>query len=256
MADDPRTDTPGGGDSNKFYGEFIGIVENTENPPANMKMCVQVRVYTVFDKAPLKDLPWAEYKLPIGARPNDGTFRPARKGDLVWIDFPYGGDTRRPRITGSKHHNPDGDPNLPHEAWAGPDAYEHKRTGEEPDPAAHKYHEDEISTQHGVTVERNKDGSFAVYQRKSGTEICIDKDGNIIIHSEKDIYRSATGNSKAVITGDEDEYIEGSQKTTAMNGIEHDGGSGSPAGNVNGLCICALTGKPHAMISSNVKSSL
>jgi hypothetical protein len=244
-----------GTEQNTFDGEYVGVVESIDDPKKFYR--IQVRVYGVFtDKVPAKDLPWAEIKLPVGCRPNDGHAMPLKKGDLVWVDFPYGSDTRRPRITGSVHYCPENHPNLPHEAWAGPDAFHHKRAGEEPAPAAHKYCEDEASTQNGVTVERNLDGSFAVYQRKTGTEVCIDKDGNITLHSEKDIYRSAKGNSKAVIIGNETEYIEGEQKTTAMKGVEHDGGSGSPKGNVQGDCICSYSGKPHAMISSNVKSSL
>ena len=256
---DPRTDAPSGGDSNKFYGEEIGIVENTAGPPPGMKYCVQVRVYGVFtDKTPVKDLPWAEIKLPTGCRPNDGHARPLKKGDLVWVDFPYDGDTRRPRITGSKHYCPDGKPNLPHEAWAGPDSYQHKRTAEEPEPSEHAYYEDEISTQHGVTIERNKDGSYAIYQRESGTEVTITKDGHLIFHVEGNIYRSTTeGNSVALIDGNETEHIIKHQATTANEGSNHDGGNtGDVKGNVNGHCLCTYTRKPHPMISSNVKSSL
>lgn len=247
---------PTGGDSNKVYGEKIAVVESTADPKLWYR--VQVRVYTVFTaNVATSDLPWAEIKLEVGARPNGGHAMPLKKGDLVWVDFPYDGDTRRPRITGSVHYCPDNHPNIPHEAWAGSESFQHKRTGEEPAQADHAYYEDEVSTQHGITIERNKDGSYCVYQRTSGTELTITKDGHMILHVEGDIYRSTTkGDSKATIDGKEQIFISKKQETTAMGGIDHDGGSGGVKGNVQGDCICPYTRKPHAMISSNVKSSL
>jgi hypothetical protein len=213
-------------------------------------------VYGVFsDKVPKKDLPWAEYRLPLGARANDGTFCPVKKGDYVWVDFPYQGDTRRPRITGSVHFAPDGVPNLPHEAFAGPDVFEHKRAGEESAPADHAYGEDEVSSQHGVTLERNKDGSVSIYQRTSGSEICIDKDGNVIIHGEKGILLSSAESAKGVVAEDFKITVQGAAKIIAMGKIALDGGSADTAGAVTGACICAFTGAPHPDFSKEIELS-
>lgn len=256
MSGNPLETSPTGGDSNKFFGEYVARVESIDDPKEWYR--VQVRVFAVFTpNVPKKDLPWAEIKLPLGARPNEGFAVPLKPGDLVWVDFPHGpGDTRRPRITGSVHYCPENHPNLPHEAWGGPSAYLHKRTGDEPLPASHGYHQDEASTVNGVTIERNKDGSYAVYQRTSGTELTITKDGDMIWHVEGDIYRSTTkGNSKAYIDGSEDIFIRKGQKTTAMEGIDHDGGTGNLLGVRNGHHICSYTRKPVAHISGTVRST-
>ncbi len=238
----------------RVYGEHVGIVEDTADPKKLLR--VRVRVFGVFtDKVPVDDLPWAEYKLPVGASLKRGTFTPVQKGDYVWVAFPFDGDTRRPIITGGVHHAPGSVPNLPHEVFVGPDAYKHKRVSGEPKPANHVYHEDEVSTLHGVTIERNKNGSYSVYQRSSGTELTITKEGHMILHVEGDVYRSASGNSIVKITGDETETISGHQKTTAEQGIDHDGGSGSVKGVVTQACLCSFTGKPHADVSTNVKAS-
>jgi hypothetical protein len=174
----------------KYYGEHIGRVECIDDP--NHLMRVQVRVFSIHtEQVPMKALPWAEYKLPLGARVNDGFFTPVDLGDYVWVDFPYNTDPRRPRITGSVHMAPGKVPNFPHEAFAGASKLVHKTTGEEPAPAAATYHRNCVYTQHGVTIEINEDTSFAVTQRASGTAIRISPQGDITLHSEKKIFASA-----------------------------------------------------------------
>jgi len=191
---------PLGGDSNKFHGEYIGKVESIEDPEKLLR--VQVRVFSVFtDDVPKDDLPWAEYRLPVGSRFNDGFFIPADVDDLVWVKFPYDGDTRRPVIIGSAHYAPDGKPNFPHEAWAGDDMHEHKRTGKENVPAANAYHEDVVFTQHGTTIELRKDTSIAIIQRGTGTELYVHPDGTLVIHGEKHIYFSSVNDTEGKVGG-------------------------------------------------------
>lgn len=259
---------PLGGESNRFLGEYIGRVESTADPDKLLR--VQVRVFAVFtDDVPLVDLPWAEYRLPVGSRFNDGFFIPADVGDYVWVKFPYGGDTRRPVIIGSAHYAPDGKPNFPHEAWAGPEMHTHKRTGNEPVPAENAYHEDVVFRQHGVAVEMCKDTSVRVFQQTTGTEIEIDPQGNITLHGNKNIYFSAVdhaegivgknisvsvgGNADITVGGKADITVSG--KTTLQSNIVEINGGGSVKGTVQGDCICALTGKPHAHISPTVLES-
>jgi len=183
---------PLGGDSNKFNGEYIGKVEALDDPKNLLR--VRVRVYSVFtDDVPVTDLPWAEYRLPVGSRFNDGFFIPADVGDLVWVKFPYDGDTRRPVIIGSAHYAPDGKPNFPHESWVGPNVFAHKRHGWEPSPAIHNYHEDVVFTQHGASIELREDTSIAIIQRGTGSEIYIHPDGSIVIHGENTLSMSSTG---------------------------------------------------------------
>lgn len=253
------SEKPDGKEQGRYYGEYIGIVESTDDP--SLLMRVQVRVYGVFTaKVPTKDLPWAEYKLPIGARVNDGYFTPVDVGDIVWVDMPYNGDSRRPRITGSVHHTPGKIPNFPHEAFAGTGKLTHKTTGEEPSPAPAQYHKNAVYTQHGVTIEVNEDKSLSITQRQTGTAIRVSPQGDVTIHGEKSIYLSARengrviieGNAKIDVSGDTDITIRGVCNLTAFDKINLDGGGGEMAGVITGKSICPITSLPHSDPSTNV----
>ena len=209
---------PLGGDSNKFQGEYIGKVESVDDPKKLLR--VQVRVYSIFtDDVPVADLPWAEYRLPVGSRFNDGFFVPVDVGDLVWVKFPYGGDTRRPVIIGSAHYAPGGQPNFPHESWAGPNGFAHKRTGEEPAPAGHAYHKDAVFTQHGATVELREDSSIAIIQRGTGTEIYIHPDGTLVVHGEQDIHFSSKNDTKGVVGANLEIHVNGSTSVVSVGQV-------------------------------------
>lgn len=214
---------PSGGDSHKFFGDYIGKVESIADPKKLLR--VQVRVYGVFtDSVPARDLPWAEMMLPLGARPNDGLFIPMRVGDFVQCKF-IEGDTRRPVILGSVHHAPGSQPNLPHEAWQGPSPHAHKRTGTEPAQPAHGYHEDVVFTQNGCTIEMNKDGSVAVYQRSSGSEVCISANGDIVIHGESNLHFSSVTDTNGEVGADLNITVAGNTtiNTSGNTDIHSDG---------------------------------
>jgi hypothetical protein len=245
---------PTGQQQSQFFGEYIAKVESVSDPDNLMR--VQVRVYGVFtDNVPKADLPWAEYKLPIGVRVNDGFFTPVDVNDYVWVDFPYSGDPRRPRITGGVHHAPGKVPNLPHEAFAGSQKLTHKTTGEEPAPSAAEYHKNVVYTQHGITIEMNVDHSFTVTQRATGTAIRVSPEGDITLHSEKNIFASAIENLKAIFEGNAQIKVTGKTELISMGKMDLDGGSGDLSGVVTMLCICPFTGKPHSDYSSEVKAS-
>ena len=189
----------------KYFGERVARVIDTEDPEGLLK--VKVRVLGVMDDALEENLPWAEYKLPVGARLNEGFFTPVQPLDYVWVDFPYDGDTRRPRITGGVHFAPEEAPNLPHEAWEGSDAISHKRTGDEGEPAASEYHTDAEYSQFGILIEivKGEDadtGSFRLTHKGTGTAIEITPAGNITIHSEGSVNLSATDDFNAIVGGD------------------------------------------------------
>lgn len=176
----------------KQLSEYRAQVVNTKDPERLLR--VQVRVPGWWDAVPEEDLPWAEYRL-ASARGNGGDFEPAEKGDWVWIDF-INGDTRYPRITGWCHFAPDGKPELPHEAWEGEDAYEHKRLDVQPQPEPPPYHGARVSTKHGTTIEQAPDGSCRITQRASGTAIEITKEGHIVIHGEDKGYWSSESDTE------------------------------------------------------------
>lgn len=243
-----------GCEQGKCYGEKIAQVIDIDDPERLLR--AQVRIIDLHSSVPDKDLPWAEFRLPIGAKFNNGTYTPVTKGDWVWVDCPYNYDPRRVRIVGSVHFAPEGVLNLPHETFVGAEAYIHQRTGDEPPQPAHIYGKDSVSTLNGVMIATNEDGSYSIAQKGTGTDLTITKDGDVVLHVEGNIYRSATKDSKGNIDGADKVLIIGKHEVVAMEGIDHDGGSGNPLGNVNGHCLCAYSGKPHPHISSNVKSTL
>ncbi|MCX4030355.1 phage baseplate assembly protein V [Spartinivicinus marinus] len=178
---------------------YHGQVINTDDP----KKCqrVQVQILGLTEGVPTDKLPWAEYLLPIGARYNAGSFTPVQVGDWVWVDFPYIShgqpDTRRPRIIGSAHFCPEGQPNTPHESWAGPESFNHQRTDEEPKPTAAQYHQSSVITQHGITVEYEPPGCYRVTHRATGTAFELNEQG-VVLHSEQKALFSSKTNTKLI----------------------------------------------------------
>ncbi|WP_156915975.1 phage baseplate assembly protein V [Desulfatirhabdium butyrativorans] len=198
----------------RYQGEYIGIVESIDDPDKLMR--VRVRVKGVFtDDVPVDDLPWATYRLPIGFRPNDGLFTPVDVGDYVWVDFPFGGDTRRPRITGSVHYCPESTPNFPDDAWEGPDGPQAKRSGDEPEASEKpQYSKDCIYKQHGVQAEIREDGTFRITQAQTGTNVEITKDGAVILHGVSDLFITTETNRFDQVAGDEKRDITGNDDVT------------------------------------------
>lgn len=68
-------------------------------------------------------------------------------------------------------------------------------------------------------------------------------------------YDRASHLMKVEAVGDIEVHAAGKTTWISDKTIEHDGGSGSVKGVVQGDCICPYTRKPHPMISSNVKAS-
>lgn len=201
--------TPPSGEKKKQYtGMHHGVVVSVDDPDKLMR--VQVRVKDLFDGVPDSDLPWSVYLLPIGFRANDGFFCPVDVGDQVIVTFPYGGDSRYPMIVGSAHFCPNGTPNFPHESFAGPQSYAHKRTTPELTPTAPAYHRDVVYAQHGVLIEVvSGTGEVRVTQKASGSAIEIDMAGNITAHSEAALYISTKGDMKFTIGGNFDMDVTG-----------------------------------------------
>lgn len=200
----------------KYSGEYIGVVETGVH---DAFMQVQVRVRDLFtDNVPAGDLPWATYRLPPGSRGFDGFFIPVKKGDYVWVDFPFYADTRRPRITGSVHFCPNSKPNFPGEAWpGGQDRSVPLRTGLndplQPSDSPKKGRGDLeeppcVFKQNGVTIEILVDGTVRITNQNpkggvgGGSNIEISKTGDIIIHAEKSLFLSTKVNQENAIHGD------------------------------------------------------
>lgn len=116
-----------------------------------------------------------------------------------------------------------------------------------------------------ATTEEAPDKKRRYYRKCNKTDLTIDKDGNRVENVEKDEIVTVKGHETLTVkTGDYSITVEAGKCTVYVKGkttwksdgtIEHDGGSGSVKGVVQGDCICPYTRKPHVMISSNVKAS-
>lgn len=158
----------------KYEGEFIGTVKTVASDPKK-GLRIQVEVEPLFTGCPVDTLPWATYKLPFGCRANDGLFVPLQVGDKVWVDFPFDGDTRRPRVTGVVHEFPENKPVVPDDAWKGDQKVDDDAT----------YHEDVVFKQHNVISKVRKNGEVLIQQIQTGTNIRIETDGTISITTNK-----------------------------------------------------------------------
>lgn len=223
----------------------------------------QVRLLVGNEGIPEKDLPWAEYLLPLGARPGEGDFMPVQPGDLVWVDFPVSGDTRFPRIIGSCYSvdgKGTGESLLPQDGFK--PTYSHKRTGKQP-PAPQAQYGDKVLDLFGLLQQLTKNGEWCLTHKSTGTALEIDGEGNVIFHAEGDRFDSATGTHTTEVGKDLNITVKGSTniKTTGDTNIESEGKvlvKGSKvtlidgAGVVTGNHKCMVTGKPHGDCSKLV----
>lgn len=218
--------------SKNYTGEYPAQVVSVNDPEHAMR--VQVKVFELFDGVPQADLPWATCKMSFGTREGNGGLIPVQAGDYVWVDFPFSGDTRRPRITGGMHYNPGGTPQMPPELWAGPGQYVHKRTPDEPVPEAPEYHKDVVFRQNNVLIQITASGALRATQETSGTAIEIAPNGAIVLHSEKDVFCSAQGNCLFDVKGDYELRVGGQAKLQAA-------GTMSVGSSAAGLALSAAT---------------
>ncbi|WP_347361814.1 phage baseplate assembly protein V [Vibrio vulnificus] len=238
--------------------ELEAVVVSVQDPDEQMR--VQVRVFGVFDEVPDDKLPWATYKLPVGARVGQGDFTPVQQGDLVWVDFPYythgRKDTRRPRITGSVHHNPDGIPNLPPEAFAGEGRFEHKRSHKEPAPKPQGYHSSKVYILHGMMFEVEENGVYRVTHMPSGT--AFELADHSTLHVEGDSHHSTTGDMENHTGKDLNETVGGVWKINVEGAAHVDAKSvhfnkGEGEQKTLRACdSCIILGIPHGQGSQTV----
>ena len=109
-------------------------------------------------------------------------------------------------------------------------------------------------------------GKRRYHRRCNQTDLVIDKDGNRTEYVEGDETVVIKGNESVtvqtgditidVVQGKCTVHIRGKTAWTSEGTIDLDGaGGGAVKGVVQGDCICALTGKPHIMVSASVKAS-
>lgn len=217
------------------WGRWRAVVENINHPKKHYK--AQVRVLGRDEGLPPESLAWAEYILPLGTRANNGAVCPVEPGDYVWVEF-VGGDTRAPLITGACLYAPGGVLNMPHEAFAGPDSYQHKRTDKQPKPPAPEYHGNPTLSLYGTLVEIEKVGGFRITDKGSGSAVEVTKSGQFVLHCEAETFLSSKGDAlveadaklQVIVKGNADMKSEGDFSVEAGGLLKLKGGAGVEMG--------------------------
>lgn len=176
--------------SKDYDSTYIAEVVDVQDPEKRCR--VRVNVFELFDNVPVDDLPWANFVLPLGSRPDEGALTPVQVGDLVWVEF-IGGDTRRPLIIGAAQAAPGGEVNLAAESYAGADQYEHKRTENQPQVEEASYYEDAVYRQNNTLIQICRKGNIRVTQMGSGSAVEITPKGHMVLHCEGDMFVSVEG---------------------------------------------------------------
>lgn len=174
--------------TNRLLGEYQAKVVDVVHPKG--LYMVSIRLLKLWDDIPDKDLPFAEFRLPLGAKPSAGHVVPVEAGDLVWVSFPRGGDTRYPLITGSLYHAPNYESNLPDDV--NEPVFAPKRSAGEPAPPAYD-RKDDLYQRFGMREHKTHQGGWSITHVATGTAIEITPDGKCVIHTEGDQFQSATG---------------------------------------------------------------
>ncbi|HCT3325296.1 TPA: baseplate protein [Enterobacter cloacae] len=171
----------------KLTGCYRARVVDVKHPKS--LMMARVSVDALWHGVPDDACPWAEYNLEIG-----GAFAPCKIGDLVWVDFPYEGDSRRPRIIGACQDAPGGEPNVPPESWGGADAYQPPEIDDAPPLRELKPTEDYVYNRNGLLEIRTGGGGWSVTHLASDTTMGMNENGQIFIISSQNVFvQGATG---------------------------------------------------------------
>lgn len=142
-----------------------------------------VRLVGVWDSIADANLPWAERLLA-----DSGAYTPLLAGDYVWVDFPYNGDSTRPRIVGRATDSPDGVPNLPAEVSGQGAAYTPKAVEGAPAAGTVTASKDYVYDRNGLLEIRNASGSWSVTHKESGTTMGMNDSGQVYINSQATIF--------------------------------------------------------------------
>lgn len=200
--------------SNRLLGSYPAKVVNVEHPDG--LYMASIRLLGLWDSLPSHVLPWAEFLLPIGAKPSNGHVLPVEVDDLVWVDFPRNGDTRYPRITGSLYHAPEYTSHLPDEVNDKP--YEPKRADGEPTPPAYT-RKDDLYDRFGLREHKTSSGGWSITHKGTGTALEITPEGKWVLHVEGDSFESATGKRKEQYDKDLEVIVKGKTSITSTGAV-------------------------------------
>ncbi|HFU2857312.1 TPA: baseplate protein [Enterobacter cloacae] len=161
---------------------------------------VKVKVLGMMDGIPDDDLPWAEFLLPVG-----NGYIPAAAKDLVWVDFPYNGDSRRPRIIGGAMDWGGGQVNLAGQAGGKGTAggttspggsnpnlvngvYQKPNVPGMPNLPSHTVGKDQIVTRNDVMEVRSHGGGYMIVNLKNNAMVGFNDAGDIMISTNGAVF--------------------------------------------------------------------
>ena len=185
-------------------------VVNVTDPKGMLR--ATVRVIGLWDSIGDDSLPWAERLLD-----DSGAYTPLLVGDYVWVDFPYNGDSTRPRIAGRATDSPSGVPNLPAEVSGQGDKYTQKSVKGAPEPGSINASKDYVYDRNGLLEIRNASGSWSVTHKDSGTTMGMNDSGQLYINSQLTLFVYSAGDMTLKSGGDMSLIADGTLKLTASN---------------------------------------
>lgn len=182
--------------------DWRAIVVDPSDPNGTMK--AKIKVLGMMEGIPDEALPWAEFLLPIGYR-----FEPVNKGDLVWVDFPYGGDTRRPRIIGAAMDWQGGTPNTAPETGgkgSSPTDKAYQPPKVDNQPAAPQMSQtkarDGVISRNGILEVRSINGGYSITNMAKHATVGFNEAGEIIISTSAGVFIHSGGNMTLDAGGD------------------------------------------------------
>lgn len=191
--------------SNVISGKKRALIVATEHPEGLMK--AKVRLLSLWDGLPEDALPWAEYHLPVG-----GAFAPSIVGDLVWVEFPYDGDSRYPMITGAAQDAPNGVPNVAPEASGQGGAYQPPAIEGAPALPALTPTKDFVYKRNNILIIHSAGGGVTITNTANNTSIGMNEAG--------DVFHRATGNYFMNVGGDVTIKAKGKINLESESGLD------------------------------------
>lgn len=167
-----------------FDKQYRAVVVNPVDAKGRNK--VQIKCDGIMEGIPDDALPWAEFLLPLNYR-----YTPLLKGDLVWVDFPYNGDSRRPRIIGgAQDWKGDGKANVPAEAGGKSSELYKPATGENI-PAWAKSQPpqvDDVLARNKLLEVRTVGGGYQITNIDTGATVGFNEAGDLILIAKGRVY--------------------------------------------------------------------
>lgn len=192
----------------KLQGKYRATVISVDDPSNLMR--TKIRVDELMKGVPEGNLPWAECMLPSA-----NAFNPFVAGNLVWVEFPYDGDSRRPLIVGFAQDATSGSPNVAAEASGKGTAYTAPDVEGAPEAATTTAKKDYVYQRFGFMEVRNAKGGWSVTNTTTGATLGINDSGVPYLISQGEMFLYSVGNMVVKSGGNMDLTAAGTMTLTA-----------------------------------------